>query len=57
MKTRHHGLRVVRWQKMPEKKRKYPGRRKKAGFDHSLLLLERWGQRQGEEEEIRMPRA
>jgi hypothetical protein len=57
MKTKHQGLAVVRWQKMPEKKRKYPGRSKKAGFDHCLPALERWVERQGEEEGTRMPPA
>jgi hypothetical protein len=37
-----------------EKKRKYPGRSKKAGFDHCLPVLDRWRQRQGEEEEARI---
>ena len=36
MKTRDQGLDVVCWQMKPEKKRKYPGRSKGAGFDHCL---------------------
>jgi hypothetical protein len=48
MKKEGQGLDVARWELMPEKRQKYPGRNKKAGFDHCLPVLDRWQQRQSE---------
>lgn len=58
-KMRHRDLGVVRWhwRMMPGKMQKYPGRRKMAGSDHSLPVLDGQQQHLHEEEEVRIQEA